>query len=362
MSINKIQSPTICIIPEGSLDDPENFVANIRLVEPLNVLNEKYGLKWFDGSVMDMDFITKYADIIIIQRTPFKNKIEIEKWLENLYKLRSIGKIIIYEIDDYFYNPSMLDYFSRIEVIDEDAVELVRKHHGIFEITNYVSVSSDELASAYKKNNLNIFVILNYLELRKSMWYINNHFRKNGERVILGWSGGSRVGKDLEILPDILDAIFSKYNNVDFLLCGATKYLKIFDSFPEKRILSIGWLPYLNFTQSLSLIDIALIPMEDNSYNRCKTPLKIMDFGALGIPAIASNVVPYKDFIRHGETGFLANDLKEWIYYLSILIEEKQLRLSVGAAIKQFVWRNCNLQNNIKRRYDFYKEALGVYG
>jgi glycosyltransferase involved in cell wall biosynthesis len=52
--------------------------------------------------------------------------------------------------------------------------------------------------------------------------------------------------------------------------------------------------------------DIGLSPLRDTQFARSKSPLKALEYGALGIPVVAANVEPYASFVRHGETGSCA--------------------------------------------------------
>ena len=353
---NKKDNIQICIIPEGSLCDPNNFVSNIRLVEPLNVLQRKGGLKWFDGTKVELENIERFADIIIIQRTPFANRSEINKWADKITKLKRLGKTFIYEIDDYIYDPNLPNLINNgIDIIDEEAVELTRHHNHLLNLADYISVSTKELGKAIRNHDKNIVVFPNYLELQSPKRKVQKNYLNTNKRITLGWCGGSRVGRDLEILPDILENIFSRYNNVDFLLGGSLKYKELFKTFPTNRILLQNWVPYLRYTSQLSYIDIGLIPMEENSYNRCKSPLKAIDFGAMSIPVIASNVIPFEDFLEHGKTGYLASNFKDWVDFIDMLLECPGIRKKIGGNSQKNCFDNYNLVNNINKRMNFYR-------
>ena len=52
--------------------------------------------------------------------------------------------------------------------------------------------------------------------------------------------------------------------------------------------------------------DVAIAPLEDDAFTRGKSDLKYLDYAALGIPGVFSDVRPYRDTVRHRETGLLA--------------------------------------------------------
>jgi glycosyltransferase involved in cell wall biosynthesis len=51
---------------------------------------------------------------------------------------------------------------------------------------------------------------------------------------------------------------------------------------------------------------------------------------ACGVATVMSNVGVNSDIIEHGKNGFLAQTEQEWINYLSILIENSDLRHKIG--------------------------------
>ena len=54
--------------------------------------------------------------------------------------------------------------------------------------------------------------------------------------------------------------------------------------------------------------DVAVAPLHDTAFNRCKSDLKFLEYAALGLPGIYSDVVPYKHAVRHEETGLLTEN------------------------------------------------------
>lgn len=85
------------------------------------------------------------------------------------------------------------------------------------------------------------------------------------------------------------------------------------------------------YLRSLAGVDIGLAPLRDTEFSRSKSPLKAMEWGALGIPVVASNCGPYADYVRHGETGFLCSTHKEWREALDALTDPG-LRHRMGLA------------------------------
>ena len=70
--------------------------------------------------------------------------------------------------------------------------------------------------------------------------------------------------------------------------------------------------------------DVAIAPLEDDAFTRGKSDLKYLDYGALGIPGVFSDVRPYRDTVRHRETGLLAaNEPGAWAEALEEIVSRR---------------------------------------
>jgi hypothetical protein len=63
--------------------------------------------------------------------------------------------------------------------------------------------------------------------------------------------------------------------------------------------------------------------------------LKAMEYGALGIPVVASAGDAYGWYVEHGVTGFLVKHDHEWGRYLRALVNDEAMRAEMGAAGKK---------------------------
>jgi glycosyltransferase involved in cell wall biosynthesis len=60
-----------------------------------------------------------------------------------------------------------------------------------------------------------------------------------------------------------------------------------------------------------------------------------MEYGALGIPVVASDVTPYRDYVIDWVTGFLVNGPWEWARRLRELVHDDAMRAEMGRNAKQ---------------------------
>ena len=77
-------------------------------------------------------------------------------------------------------------------------------------------------------------------------------------------------------------------------------------------------------------LDIAVAPLKANTFNRCKSAVKMLELGMCGIPIIASYFGPYKEYYDDGAVVDTARDAGDWFDALETFIERKATRAIVA--------------------------------
>jgi glycosyltransferase involved in cell wall biosynthesis len=78
--------------------------------------------------------------------------------------------------------------------------------------------------------------------------------------------------------------------------------------------------------------DIGLMPLHNDQYTLGKCAFKALEYMAVGVPSVSSPVGFINEIVRDGVNGFLAETTGEWIEVLSRLVEDANLRRSIGLA------------------------------
>ncbi|MDE1182989.1 glycosyltransferase [Paraburkholderia sp.] len=67
-------------------------------------------------------------------------------------------------------------------------------------------------------------------------------------------------------------------------------------------------------------------------FNSCKSPIKYVDYGSLGIPGIYSDCPTYRQTVQHGVTGYLAsNEKPRWRAAFDTMLHDPALRHEIRA-------------------------------
>jgi len=309
----------------------------------------------------------QWADIVVVQRAHHPSMFEMFDWA------KSIGKVMVYEIDDYLQgvDPTNPAYRSWTP-----AGPHLQRALALMEKADAMTVTTDRLQREYAPWNKNIFVIPNFLD--KTLFPPAKKVYKD-KLIRIGYTGFSSHQKDLELIDDIMTKICEKYPEVRFKVMGiipehAFKRIPQYN-YKYRGVKIKSQLEYISGTDITAYFykladqgwDIGLAPLIDNSFNACKSDLKIKEYGALSIPVVASNVYPYQKAIKQGYNGFLASTGKEWYEAIEKLILDKKLRQEIGN--NNLVWVNENgwIQDNVavwintyQHIYDNMLKATGI--
>ena len=151
----------------------------------------------------------------------------------------------------------------------------------------------------------------------------------NQEEVVIGWIGSVWTQKYVKEIAEAL-ILLSRSENVKLLLVGASKNFKI-DDIPVEVV---PW-SYESEAELLHRMDIGIMPLPDNEWSRGKGGYKIYQYMASGMPVVASPVGINAAIVDEGVNGFLASTMDEWVDYLSVLISDPGLRITMGKKGRQ---------------------------
>ncbi len=175
------------------------------------------------------------------------------------------------------------------------------------------------------------------------------HELRHKNQVCIGWSGSLSTLKHFELLIPVLKQVKEKYGDkVRFKLMGEKNY-----KHPELPVESVAWTENSEVDE-LNSFDIGLMPLKDDAWARGKCGLKGLSYMACEVPVVMSAVGVNIQIIRHGVNGYLAQSEEEWLQALSLLIEDKSLRLQLGKAARETV----QLEYSVERYKNTYLQTF----
>jgi glycosyltransferase involved in cell wall biosynthesis len=104
---------------------------------------------------------------------------------------------------------------------------------------------------------------------------------------------------------------------------------------------------------------IGLAPLADTPFNRAKSPIKAMDYAAMGLAVLASDVPVYQGSLADGIGGRLVrNDPRAWYAALDWLIRDQPLRQSLGNRGREAFLATATLANDAAPRRESWTRLL----
>ena len=312
---------------------------SIRLGEPIQRLTELFGGEVRLGDLHNCP----QKDIEWAQTVVFQREAN-ESMLELIRRLRRMGKRVVFDIDDLLLDvPEYLGVHEHCKAM-RPTLEAV-----LWEV-DAVSASTQPLADALRLYNSRVFVNPNYAWTSHPP--IEHTNRLGGEqaqqddtsrvRIIIASSDSVRVDFLVDALLELAtDASLS----IELVAIGPPGLYLREAGVP---IAHANNMPHSQFKAYLASRPntIALIPLDDNPFNRCKSAIKYFDYALAGVPCVCSNVVPYSPVIDSGSTGVLcANTRADWVSAVRSLVNDADLRREIATRSFTRVARQHNLNS-----------------
>lgn len=298
-----------------------------------------------------LDSACQFYDVIIFQRVQFKEGIALLRKLKEKYpKVKFIA-----EIDDAIGDipPSNINYdrfkdhhaWSAMHMLQSDAVITSTEY-----LKNDILRLQDEYNKEAKdKVSVPIHVAPNCVDY--TSWKYKRN-RKTYEELRIGYVAGAGHDEDLHIAYRAMLPILDNDKNIRFIIRYGGCIPEYFKEHPQIDFERVNWhiSKYAQELYDLKL-DIALGPLRDTNFNRCKSNLRWLEFATLGTPLVASAVEPFNN--TNGIIYLSSNDVEDFEYTISRCINEYELNGFDHKKLKKQCKQNYNIFNECSKLLDF---------
>lgn len=209
-----------------------------------------------------------------------------------------------------------------------------------------VTVGNDYLAAYARKYNDNVQIIPTVVDTENLHNLIHNHHTNT--LPIIGWTGTFTNHHYLESLNPVIQKLKKKYD-FDFLV--------ISDKDPHLKGIEYIYIKWNINTeiQDLNKIDIGLMPIDDSESAKGKCAFKAIQYMALGIPAVVSNISANATVVTHNVDGYLCNTEEEWQQALEELLASRDLRQNMGIEARQKIVGQFSVAATIRTFFNLFK-------
>lgn len=289
-----------------------------RLINPMKEMEAKNHVQVYaTNMLMKPHELGRFnADSLVTQRQVLDGQIQ---YLQRSSSLNGVATI--YDLDDLLDN--VQDKNIHKKDFNQRHFNNLYKALGVVDRMICSTEFLKEWHSRYCKD-----IVVQHNRLRKNIWGNLKSQRAISEKPRVGWAGGFSHAGDLEI---IVDTVKSLYKVVDFVFLGYVhpeleKYISEYHS-------GVSYPIYQDKLASLNL-DLAIAPLEDVPFNHAKSHIKVLEYGAVGIPVVASDITPYKNFpIMYPKT----NDAVGFKDAILEILSDRDAMYKMGDELKAFV-------------------------
>lgn len=175
------------------------------------------------------------------------------------------------------------------------------------------------------------------------------------EKPVIGWIGSPATEDYVLDYRELLEKVCID-NHARLMLVGARdEAVECFDSLTPEVV---AWSEDTE-AEAIGRMDIGIMPLRDSPWERGKCGYKIVQYMACGLPVVASSVGANVDIVRHGESGFLASNDREWVASLQELIDNPPLRQRMGRAGRGYVEDHYSVRQQAPRLAALLRSAGG---
>lgn len=267
------------------------------------------------------------CDVMVAQRV--MNQVALPQWNHRRALLNAASGGLVYEIDDDpwsvdVHNPPLADYLH--PQMGDWAGEFLAR-------SDLVTVSTYRLAEVVE---LRAGVVPVVLPNRIDAAALDlPTLDRPSDRIVVGWTASTSHLTDLRSVVDPWREFFGARPDVELHLIGH-------DYRDELRLSDVrhtGWHVDLMDYYAAIDFDIGLAPLAPIPFNEAKSAVKILEYGARGIPCVASDIGPYRDFVEDGVTGWLVRSPGEWVKRIGELVDDPAMRAEMGANARKVAER-----------------------
>ena len=260
-----------------------------------------------------------------------------------LEKMAARKKPIIYQLDDPLFMPyksptngylSYLKFFGKIK-------EIIR-------ISKVVIANSSHIREYALQFNRNVRQIPSIVDTEK---FDYQPFHENSGKICIGWSGSPTTLKNIKLIEKPLQEI-SRKNICDIHFIGGTDFDLANVNYTAQK-----WSAETE-VEDLRKMQIGLVPLPENSWNKYKFIMKTAQYMALGIVPVGTPMASNTEVIRHGENGFLAATNSEWIEYLTILVKDSKLLDEMSKKAARDAKAKYSLEANAPKVIEAFRAAI----
>jgi len=275
--------------------------------------------------------IEKFYRAFVFFRCPITNTIK-----EFIEKAKYNNKVVFYDIDDLVFDEKYTKTIKYLQTLSKEELDNyydgVKRMKETLKLCDYATTSTETLSNELKKYVKETYINRNVASEKMLELSLNaiKKVKRDENKIILGYLSGSIThNADFELIFPVIKRLMSEKENVYLKLVGELDIPEGLKEF-ENRVIIEKFIEWQKLPDLIASIDINLAPLEESLFNNAKSENKWTEASLVKVVTIASDVGAFK-VINNNIDGILCeNTEKDWYNKLKNLIENKDLRTTLG--------------------------------
>ncbi len=224
--------------------------------------------------------------------------------------------------------------------------------------------ASHELVKLMQPENQNVVYIPTGVD-DTTFSPLNGEIRN--DKVVFLWNGlvwGEPILNNLRLLLEAFQAAAIEIPNILLRIIGGgaeweTLCRMVHERYADAPIEIRDWVEPQEMPKLLRESDVGLLPtIGDDLWLRCKSPTKLFEYMASGLPVIASRIGEVQYVMEHLQTGILARNQEEFTQFIVRLAKDESLRQKLGSQARKQVQEHFSLPVLGENLYLYLKETF----
>jgi glycosyltransferase involved in cell wall biosynthesis len=295
------------------------------------------------------------ADALLLYRETIPWHAQMPLLVEQAFQwARQRGIPVVYDTDDLLTGlPADSPHAGIYQVLRPFLTRWIRN-------ADHVTVANQAMADELAEINPSISILPSFMDV--DLWGVTDIPDADDRPVSVGYWGSPWHLPDLQGLVAAFRHLKQKYGRrvrFQFLGCQVPELLALEDASGGPYLESYAH--YAHITRDCPL-DIALAPLADNRFNRCKSAIKFFEYSIRGACGVYADLTPYQQVVRSGENGVLVGPaLEEWVGALEQLIEAPERRVRLARQAQADVLHHHTLEKQSVHWRNAYQLAVAPF-
>lgn len=281
---------------------------------------------------LDYGNLRSDKDVLFFNRNSTLGRYKVEKMKAEGYK-------IVVDVDDFWYLPPTHYLYQNLSQYMASEIPMYIR------MADTVMASTPELAYEVMKLNKNVVVVPNGLPFDNGQFTMSKDTTSGSPLVYVA---GASHRNDSKMMGE---GTFDNLLTLAGYEASHPEWIKIKEYFPKAKYKSP--LKAQNYMSLYEGHKIAVAPLVEDTFNICKSNLKVLEAGAKGIPIICSPTLPYLN-IKDKDVVLYAEDTAQWLYLADKLIKDESFYEDVASALSSHVREHYQLSDSNKIRQQVF--------